>query len=289
MSQLRSIVIIGAARSGTKILRDTLATSLAIPAVPYDVGYVWRYGNESRKDDCLTPQDVKPKTRRLVRSFLAGYEGPDGRVVEKTVGNSLRVRFVADLLPEVVFVHVVRDGVQVAESARREWEAPVDVRYLAAKVRHFPLRLAPSYGRKFLVGATLGRWRASRTGGTHHASTWGPRYPGIDDDLAEQGLLTVTARQWRTSVEVARRDLTVIPQQVVEVRYEDLVADPRATLERVTAEIGGGAEPGHLRRAAAMITAGRRLDARLTLDAAERDLLRRELGPLLDDLGYAAP
>ena len=44
--QLEPIVLIGAARSGTKILRDALATALGVPQVPYDVGYVWRYGNE---------------------------------------------------------------------------------------------------------------------------------------------------------------------------------------------------------------------------------------------------
>ena len=229
-SDLRPVVLIGAARSGTKIMRDSLAVALAANAVPYDVGYVWRYGNESREDDCLTPADIRPRTRSLVRRFLAGYAGPDGRVVEKTVGNTLRVPFVADLLPEAVFVHLVRDGVQVADSARREWQAPVDLRYLAAKARHFPLRLVPTYGRKFLVSATAGRWRASRASGTKHADTWGPRYPGIHRDLAEEGLLTVTACEWRTCVEMATRDLAAVPNQVVSLRYESLVADPEGTL-----------------------------------------------------------
>ena len=287
-SILRPIVLIGAARSGTKVLRDSLAASLGVPTVPYDVGYVWRYGNESRPDDRLTPEDVKPKTRRMVRRFLGGYADPDGWVVEKTVGNTLRVRFVAELLPEAFFVHLVRDGVEVAHSARREWEAPADLRYLLAKTRHFPLRLTPSYGRKFLVGATVGRWRTTRAG-EGHAPTWGPRYPGIDLDLEERGLLTVTARQWRASVEAATSDRAEVPQQVVTLRYESLVADPAGTLARVTRAIGAPLDDSRLKEASAMIVSRPGSGARDTLARAERDLLKGEIGYLLEDLGYDAP
>jgi len=288
-SSFRPIVLIGAARSGTKILRDSLALSLGATAVPYDVGYVWRYGNESCPHDCLTPADIKPRTRRLVRRFVGGYAGPGGRVVEKKVGNTLRVPFVADLLPEAVFVHVIRDGVDVAESARREWEVPSDLGYLAAKARHFPLRLVPTYGRKFVVNATIGRWRASRGGGGGRANTWGPRYPGIDRDLADHGLLTVTARQWRESVNAASRDLAHVSQQVVTVRYEELVGDPRAVLSRVIAEIGAAVDDSRLDEASTMIVAGSPGKGRARLDEAERNVLRYEIGSTLEGLGYDAP
>lgn len=286
---LRPIVLIGAARSGTKILRDSLAAGLGVPAVPYDIGYVWRHGNESRSDDCLAPGDIKPRTRRLVGRFLAGYADSDGRVVEKTVGNTLRVRFVSDLLPQALFVQVIRDGVQVAASAREEWQAPHDFGYLAAKARHFPLRLVPNYGRKFAYNNTVGRWRASQGHDSAHTSTWGPRYPDIDRDLAQGGLLTVTARQWRESVETAARDLATIPQRVVTVRYEDLLTDPEPVLEKLVEAVSGKVDGARLQAAAAMIHTGSSRDARQTLAVDERDLLKGEIGYLLEDLGYDAP
>src|SRR4051812_20775701 len=39
------VIVIGAARSGTKLLRDSLATHADVARVPYDVNYVWRFGN----------------------------------------------------------------------------------------------------------------------------------------------------------------------------------------------------------------------------------------------------
>lgn len=285
-ANLQPIVLIGAARSGTKILRDTLAMSLGAPAVPYDVGYVWRYGNESCPHDCLNPEDIKPRTRRLVRGFITGYADSQGCVVEKTVGNTLRVPFVADLLPEAVFVHVIRDGMDVAESARREWEARHDLRYLAAKLRHFPLRLVPSYGRKFIVNATLARWRTTPNEAGGPSSTWGPRYPGMDRDLANDGLLAVVARQWRLSVEAAVRDLSRVHQQVVTTRYEDLVTNPGGVLCRVVTEFGVPLNKSRLEAASAMISRGSIGKGRQRLEDSEHALLSREMGATLRELGY---
>ena len=48
-----------------------------------------------------------------------------------------------------------------------------------------------------------------------------------------EGLLTVTARQWKASVTLARRDLARVDAPVVELRYEALVDDPVAALRDV--------------------------------------------------------
>ena len=275
---LEPIVLIGAARSGTKILRDALATALDVPQVPYDVGYVWRHGNEGRDDDALSPSDVRPRTRRLARRFLVRY-ADEGHVIEKTVGNTLRVGYVAEIVPRARFVHVIRDGVDVVDSSRIQWQTPPDAGYLREKVRHFPLRLAPTYGRKFVAGAVRDRLR-----GSAHAGTWGPRYPGIDDDLARDGLLVVTARQWRSSVEAARGALAAVSQPSVEVRYENLVSDPRAVLGEIAAAFDMAA-PG-MDEAAAMLHAGSHGRGRARLDVIEKDRIRPEIAGLLKELGY---
>jgi hypothetical protein len=278
----RPIVIIGAARSGTKILRDSLAAAAAAGAVPYDVGFIWRYGNESSPHDMLSPEVVKPKTRRLVKSYLAKY-ARNGVVVEKTVGNTLRVPFVASVLPDASFVYVERDGVDVAVSTRREWLAPNDYRYLVEKARHFPIRLLPTYGVKFARAQTVGRDKS-----TGHVATWGPRYPGIDHDLMTADLLEVCARQWRTSVLAARADLESRPG-VVRVNYQDLVDDPAASLAHLVQSLGLPFEPARVERAAGMIDARAARPARADLTAADRTTLSDEIGPLLEELGYDAP
>lgn len=276
------ILILGAARSGTKLLRDSLAAVLGCGRVPYDVGYVWRYGNESAPDDCLPASAARPRTRRLVHSFLGRYADDQGRLVEKSVGNTLRVAYVDALVPGARYVHLVRDGVDVAESARRQWSETPDLRYLLGKARHFPLRLVPTYGVKFLADQT---WRRRSHGG--HAASWGPRYPGIDRDLATHSLLEVCGRQWRECVESARTGLVTLGEaSVVEVRFEELATRPAATLRRVVRSLGETVDERAISEASAAVhrtTLGR---GRSRLSDAELSLLDDEIGDLLGELGY---
>ena len=281
---MRPVVLIGAARSGTKILRDSLAVATNAGRVPYDISYIWRYGNERSPDDALEPEAVQPKTVRLVRRFIGRYVGSDGLVIEKTVGNTLRVPYVAKILPEASFVHLIRDGVDVTASTWREWHAPGDVTYLVAKARHFPVRMVPTYGRKFLVAQTWHRWRLGGTVGT-----WGPRYPGIDEDLADTGAWAVCARQWRSSVTSARPELAKLPNRVVEVRFEDLLRDPAGTLRRSVRELGLPLDEARVDDAASMIRPAAARGARQELDVDQRLLLEHEIGDLLKELGYAQP
>jgi len=283
-SPLRPVVIIGAARSGTKILRDSLSVALGVPCLPYDVGYVWGYGNESREDDCLTATDLTPRSERLIRRFLGRYADVEGRLIEKSVSNTLRVPFVAAVLPGATFVHLVRDGVDVAESSRRQWTAPPDYRYLVRKARHFPLRMVPTYGRRY--AASLLRRRVADDG---RVATWGPRYPGMITELAQTDLLTVCARQWRESVNRARRGLAETGVRAVEVRYETFVQDPAATLDRVADFCGLSTTPTSLAAASTAIRPDRTGHGRHTLTETELEDLDDEIGADLAVLDYERP
>ena len=97
-----AVIVIGAARSGTKFLRDILAAGKGVAAVPYDVNYVWRFGAESVPDDCLDPAQVTDKQRRFIRRTLPALAHmKQGEVlVEKTVSNALRVAYVEAVLPQ---------------------------------------------------------------------------------------------------------------------------------------------------------------------------------------------
>ena len=138
-------------------------------------------------------------------------------VIEKTVGNclgclpsppSFRTRPSSTWCGTGVDVRVHSPAV----------DRVADRRYLLGKAWHFPLRLAPRYGAKYL--RSLARRRVHGDG---RVGSWGPRYPGIDDDLRRQDLLVVCARQWRASVEYATRDLARVSTPVIDVRYEQLV------------------------------------------------------------------
>ena len=278
-----TIVHIGAARSGTKFLRDVLAAGRGTAAVPYDVNYVWRHGAERAPHDRLDPADLTEAQARFIRRTLPrlARARPDEILIEKTVSNTLRVPYVAAVLPEARFVHLVRDGRDVTESAIRQWQAPPDWRALAAKLRTMPLANL-GYATWF-AGNLASGLGAGRRGG----KVWGPRYPGIEADAQRLSLVEVCALQWRHSVETARADLTRLPaDRVFEIRYEELVADESALATLV--------DDLALPNAAGICAAWRRTVRRprgcqrRSLAADEQARLAPILTPTLSDLSYAA-
>ena len=126
-SSLRPVVILGAARSGTKLLRSIVAASPQYAAVPHDVNYVWRTLAPQHPNDALPATALTPAKLSRVRRLLLGMAGiSDGQrrqFVEKTVSNTLRVPLVDQVLPDALYVHLVRDGRDVTESALRCWQS----------------------------------------------------------------------------------------------------------------------------------------------------------------------
>lgn len=218
------VILISAGRSGSKYLRDLLGASPRCAVVPYDINFVWRYGNERQRDDALDPASLGGQQREWIRSKvlkLAGWRPGSGTtvVVEKSVPNSLRVPFVLAVFPEAKLIHLVRDGRAVAESSRRVWNERPDLRYSLQKLRYLPLGNVGylyTYARNLL-----------RPGdGARSLRTWGPRYPGIEQDLATLPLLDVCARQWKECVGRSVRALQQVPGELLhEVRFEDVVSD----------------------------------------------------------------
>ena len=208
MSARSPLILVSAARSGSKLLRDLLGASPECAVVPFDINFVWRHGNEDRPDDALPPEAAREPVVRYIRRALprlAGLRANDARfVVEKTVSNSLRVPFVARVFPEARFVWLVRDGRAVAESTRRVWHEPPERGYLLRKLRYFPLR-----------DFRYATWYLKNRLRPGPARVWGPRYPGIDADLASLDLLEVCARQWAACNASARDGLAALPRERV--------------------------------------------------------------------------
>lgn len=275
----RPVVVLGAARSGTTMLATTLATH---PDLAYWVEpkYVWRYGHPLAPDDRRGAAEATPRVRRYIRRAFARFADRAGapRFMEKTPSNCFRVPFVHAVLPEARFLHVVRDGRDVARSAVKKWTTPPDPTAIRRRLTSFeiPLRDFPFY-----VGAGI-RDSIGRQLLPEQAFLWGPQFPGIREVRAEHGVEVACAVQWRESVLAARAGLAEVPaEQQFEVRFEELVADPDSVLPAVLAFLGlgdGEAVIAHARRhfdaAAAHRTEG------------ERSPTDPYLQPLLADLGY---
>jgi len=220
----RPVFLIGAARSGTKFLRNQIALDDAYQSVPYDVNYIWRMFNAGKQDDVLEAQTLTPKRVEKIRKTLfrlAGVtERTKSRMIEKTVSNCLRIPFIEKVFPDAKYVHLVRDGRAVAESAHRMWMAPPDRGSLIRKLRDLPISQY-DYLAWFALNYAKGLFHG-RQGG----AVWGPRYPGIMIDINSIELLEIVAKQWKYSVEFALRDISSIDNsRKFFMRYEDLASD----------------------------------------------------------------
>lgn len=279
----RRIFILGAARSGTKLLRDTLGEAAGVGVVPYDVNFVWKYGSSCAHDALRVVEDPR-RSREFVASYLDRYV--DGTspptVIEKTVGNTLRLEYVKSLFPDAAFVHLIRDGLDVIPSSMIQWSAPADRAYLRAKMRHFPLRLLPTYGVQF-VKAQMRSHEAT------HAKSWGVRYPGIDEDLQEHGLLTVCARQWSRSLEAVESHARALDQEVVEVRYEHFVASPVQEIRRILDALSLVPIEANLANATRRINSASVGRGAETLSDLQLATLEAEVGDHLERRGYRRP
>ncbi len=225
------VIIVGAARSGTRLLRALIARGGQHVEVPHDVNYIWRYGNESNLHDCLRADQARPKVAQFIRRQLKKIAPASDRrpMVEKTVGNVLRLPFVYEVYPDARYVFLYRDGRDVIESAFRCWQSPPSVGHLRDKMKTFPWFACGRYAWRYV------HQTAARTAGfSRHLASWGPRYEGIDLDVRNRPLLEVCCRQWVACMEAYDRDQSCLPtESLIQIRYEDLVRPRSATILRL--------------------------------------------------------
>jgi len=232
------VIIVGAPRSGTNMLRDVLASLEGYTTWPCDeINLVWRHGNRRARSDELTPQMARPEVRDYLHEQFARIEKKyhAHSVVEKTCANSLRVDFVARAFPDAKYLFIRRDGIDAAASAMSRWHAPVDLRYTAAKARFVPPTDLPYYARQY----ARNRLRTPRSRSAQHShhgveSWWGPRTLDADELRAHHPLDELCIIQWERCVTSAMQGLSRLSQtQVLEIVYEEFVVTPADHLWRI--------------------------------------------------------
>ena len=229
-----SVVIIGAPRSGTNMLRDMLVELPGVGTWPCDeINYIWRHGNLRYPSDDFTPEMASPKVQAyIVKQFdkLAHVKNLD-TVIEKTCANSLRVGFVDKILPEAKYVFIVRDGMDAVGSALQRWTASLDIPYILQKARYVPLTDLPYYALRYLFHRMYRLISREK-----RLALWGPAMDNIDDLLERYTLMEVCALQWKACVDQAENDFTRIsPENIIKIKYEDFVRDPVAEFARLAA------------------------------------------------------
>jgi hypothetical protein len=238
----QDVVIVGAPRSGTNMLRDVLTTIPGVTTWPCDeINLIWRHGNRASASDELTPAAARPEVRRYIRRrFDAVRKTDQPIVVEKTCANSLRVEFVRAVLPDAKYVVITRDGLDAAASAMKRWVAPLDLSYTAAKARFVPLSDVAYYGVRFASGRL--RRRSSTPGRV--SGWWGPRPDDYRELMATHPLDELCAIQWQRCVEQSLAALADLgDRRVHRVRYEEFVTDPGRHVSELASFLGVADQP----------------------------------------------
>ena len=226
------IVIIGAARSGTNMLRDLLTQLPGVGTWPCDeINYIWRHGNVDCKLDEFEPSQATSDVKKYIRREFDALAKKQRmkHVIEKTCANSLRVGFVDRVLPDAKYIFLLRDGRDAAHSALLRWKARLDLKYILKKTRYVPLSDLPFYTTQYL------RNRIHRlVSQEKRLVSWGPRFVGMQQMLLTQPLIDVCAAQWTRSVNRARTDFSQIKQDRVHtIKYEQFTSEPLWEMTRL--------------------------------------------------------
>ncbi|ODS23377.1 hypothetical protein AB835_09150 [Candidatus Endobugula sertula] len=281
----RPLIVVGAGRSGTTMIREALTQHKDIGGFHYEMNYLWRYGNTSLKHDLLQPDlHLTPKITRYIRKIFAEESVKQGksRVLDKTVANVMRLNYIQEVLPEAKFLHVIRDGRAVTASAIKQWSAPQSGNYYASKAKTIPLSSLPRVATRYAYNKLISYFRQR-----NYRQSWGPRWVGIDKAVRDLPLIQVCARQWKESVSTALAQKDMLqPNAYLEVRYEQLVQDPNNQFKRIQDFFELGEDNVFEEWISTQIDSNRQDKWQKDLSKNDLALIEDEISPLLRELGY---
>lgn len=277
------LIIIGAARSGTNMLRHLLTAVPGFATWPCDeINPIWRHGNRDHPDDELPPDLARVAVQAYIRRRFDGLARRTGAgvVVEKTCANSLRVPFVDRVLPDARYVVIERNGYDAVASATQRWRVGTDLRYTLRKARYVPIADMPAWAWRFL------RLRLERVLSDDDALTsWGPRFAGMDAALRDEPLARVAALQWARCVAHSRAALSAVSaDRVYPVCYDHLVRDSHAEISQLLAWCGVDPDADLVERLAATIRGDRSGHGR---DRLGRSTVE-QISDIVDEVGATA-
>ena len=227
---LAPIIIVGAPRSGTKMLRELLKVHPMVKGSLYEKERIWCYGNREKTGKAIEINELSPRIKKYIRGHFKKEleKNPGKRIVDKNVRNSLRIEFVRGVFPESPVIHIVRDGRDAACSIRKRWKAPFDLKYILEN-KAFPLNEIPFFLQRQLV--FLWQRIVSHEG---RVKWWGPKFDDSEELVSRHSLIEICGIQWKRCTEAALAGLEKLqPGTFMQVKYEDVVSEPVQMMEEV--------------------------------------------------------
>lgn len=234
--------IVGCGRSGTTILGKIFQKH---PGVTYlfEPYHLWA-AVDPRTDVInlyhrvdgrflLRAGDVTDAVRRRFRRLILASARPGTLLIEKTPLNAARMDYLNALAPGASFVHIVRDGLDVARSIDR-----------LASVNSYKIAGKPTLNQWWGVGGC--KWPALARD-AKEAGYFATEVDALESHI-ERGAL-----EWLVSLEEVDRYREMLGDRLLEIRYPDLIGETARTLRRICQFLGVPSPEPWQREAAAMI------------------------------------
>lgn len=262
LNQGSPVFVVGIPRSATTSLYRILATHGDLRSLGHEGHDCWRRFHHPRRQgwtsDWVGPGRVTQRERSFVRRWWYARVG-DGRFLDKTPCNALRISYLLDLFPDAHVLWMKRDPRAVLNSLLNGWEHPLG----RFRTYFVPETLSiPGYASQHQwCFALVDGWRELR-----HAPVTaivGEQYRQYNEG-ALLGRAAVPAGQWH------------------EVALEDLLARPEGTMIPLLGRLGLPGEVAVLDRARALTQqAENTMGADESSDWHDRE---REVMTLVEDL-----
>ena len=172
-------------------------------------------------------------------------------MVDKSPRNSLKIPFILKIFPRAKFIHILRDGRDVALSIHKEWNLRGNIVEDAARRNRFNYAEAARVINRWLARQPFLRDKIRALWFETHGHLldkskhlnrlrwngvvgWGPRFKGWKEIFHASSILQFNAHQWLKCVDSIHNSWPEIPEdQRLEIRYEALISQPEGILTRV--------------------------------------------------------
>lgn len=214
------VFVVGCSRSGTTVTYETIAASPQLLKFGYEVPQLWNGltgpHNNGWHSEAAYAENARPEHRETAFRYFFQRLG-QGRVLDKTCINVMRLPYLYKLFPQATFVYIQRDGRDNVSSMMNGWRHDGHFR-LSQFLGPFPEPVAINNG---------------------EFTEWSFFLPPGWREYNRASLEEVCAYQWITANRMALDAKRTIPaEQWIHLRYEDIFERPvemfREVFERIS-------------------------------------------------------
>ena len=242
IQNINPIIIIGAARSGTHLIATTIKKNLDCIYLN-EINDLWKKRFPFFYLDEISEEQITPRKINNIRkdfSNLLKHKKISPYLLEKTASNCLRLDLVSKVFPKSKFIHIIRDGRDVAVSTRKKYFGDIrkisSQKTLTENSKNRFINFFDEINHKIRNGLTLlmlvsNSYRYLRMSlvllGIKKRDFWGPRFRGYKKLYNSKSLIEVASEQWKYSVISVLDFFKKNPKKnCLTVRYEELIKNP---------------------------------------------------------------